>query len=335
MRAKYILITMIVIFALVSLFIYIDPSVTSFAVQDRFLISNVKVSAASFDQEIKVEQFDDHSIKLDNSLYYFTLDVNRKQEINYILVEFMVDSSQFSEDIGLYYYDQEWKELEKEFVKKDGRYNYYKAKADDFGLFGVARKKLEDKVAAPIVSKSDLLMFGLIPVILCVLLFILLSYSFVLVLQKFSYRFYLVLKRIFVEIIKFVLSLSIVILILDLISADKVGNVSNINLIYYAVIPVLVLSLLSDAILNLILWIHRVIEYNRIYKFFRNTFWLFGFVFLVVVGLLYKFIPKVDGVLSDSDVLIFGLIPLVVISFLFLFLFYSIYALIRRVLVHE
>ena len=139
MRLKNILLILTAIFVLIGIFAYIEPSITGLVIQDRFLISDVQVSADKFDQEIKVEQFDDYEIKFDNALYYFTIEPESEQDINYILVDFIVDSSQVrdyvKEEIGLYYFNDEvWQKLDTKFVKQDGRFYYYNAKNKKFGL---------------------------------------------------------------------------------------------------------------------------------------------------------------------------------------------------------
>ena len=331
MRFKNIVLVLFGIFLLVGLFIYVEPSVTGLVVQDRFLISDVQVSADSFDQEVKFEQFDDYSIKLDDALYYFTVEVDREVSVNYLLIEFMVDSTQISEDVGLYYYDGSWVELDVEFVKEFGRYNYYEGKGFGFGLFDVGVKG-EDKI---VVAKNDLLLFGLLPMFGLLLLFISLSFGFVLLVQRFSYRFYLILKKGFVGLVKFGLSFGIVVLILSLVS-PKSGDVSNVNLLYYVILPLLVLSLLSNVILNLVLYVRRVVVGGRGYRFVRNSFWLFVSVLVGVFVWFEKSIPSdLSGSLSRGEILLFGLLPLVSVSLFFVLVLYFVIVFVQKVVVRN
>ncbi len=329
MKFKSILLILIGIFLLVGMFIYVEPSITGLATQERFMISDVKVSAQEFDQEIKVEQFDEHEIKFDNALYYFTIKPEYEQDINYVLIEFIADSSQVKDyDAGLYLYKDGWLKLDSEFVKQDGRFLYYKSKSENFGLFAVGLSgKAEEKM-----NKNDLLLFALLPIFIIILLFSALCYGFVEIIQKINYRFYLVFKKIIFGLLKFGLSFGIVIMILDLISPNY-GGAGQVNLIYYAVIPLVILTLLSDIILNFILYVHRLIEYNKVYKFSRNLILLFALGFVWIVGLLNNYVPKIEGSLTRSEVLIYGLIPVVLMTFGFVFVFYVLYVLVKKIAV--
>ena len=329
MKFKNIVLVLFGIFLLVGLFIYIEPAITGLFVQDRFLISDVKVSADSFDQEVKVEQFDDYLIELDDALYYFTVEVDEEVFVNYLLIEFMVDSSQISDGVGLYYFDDSWVELDVEFVKEDGRYNYYEGKGFEFGLFAVGVKG-EDKVA-----KNDLLLFGLIPLFVLLLFFISLSLGLVLFVQRMSYRFYLLLKKSLVVLVKFGLSLGIVVLILGLVS-PRSGDVSNISLLYYVIIPLLVLSLLSDDVLHLVLYVRRLVVGSRGYRFVRNSFWLFVSVLVGVFVWFERSIPsEFSGSLGRGDVILFGLLPLVSVSLFFVLVLYFVIVFVQKVVVRN
>ncbi len=334
MKLKNIVITLLAIFSIISLFIYIEPSVTGFAVQNKLMIANISVSADEFDQEIKVEQYDDYEIKIDNALYYFTAEIKKEQPVNYILIEFETDNAQLGEftkeDVSLYYYKDGWVKLETEFVREKGRYNYYKAKADRFGLFAAALRKEEKKeIIAPKVNEDEIVLFALIPIFGILILSIIFSFTFVKLIQKINYRFYLLLKKGFIGLFKFVLSSGIVFLVLGIISPEQTGAESK-DIIYYALIPLFTLSILSDLILNFFLWVHRLIEYNKVYRFLRNSFWIFTASFIMIFSLLVLLVPENTGSINSAELIIYGLAPILAMSFVPIFAFYIIYLLFRR-----
>ena len=126
------------------------------------------------------------------------------------------------------------------------------------------------------------------------------------------------------------MSFGIVVLVLDIIS-PKTGDVGQISFIYYVLIPLVILVLLSDMFLNLILWVHRRIEYNNVYKVFRNLFAVFVLILGGIVGLFVKFVPKVEGVVTRFDIIVYGLLPLIFMSLSVVVVLSLFYVLIRRV----
>lgn len=335
MKLKNIIITLFVIFSLIGLLIYIDPTTTGFAVQDRFLINNVSVSAKEFNQQVKVEQFDDYEIKMDNALYYFTANVEKEQAIDYLLLEFEVDNTQLrefnKEDVSLYFYKDGWIKEDTEFIKEYGRYNYYRAKGEGFGLYAVALRKQEKQAVTPKISEDDIILYGLAPILAILLLFSIFSYGSVKLIQKLNYRIYLFLKRGFIGLIKFSLSFGIVVLILGILSPEQSG-VSGKDIVYYALIPMIALTLFMDLFLNFFLWVHRLVQYNRVYRFFRNFFGLFVVSLTLIFGLLIKVAPKAEGTVTRADLILYGLLPIICMNFIFVLVVYAFYILVRKAL---
>ncbi len=173
-------------------------------------------------------------------------------------------------------------------------------------------------------STSDLILFGILPIIILSLLFSIGSYEAVELLK--GSKEYTLVKKIIIFLIKYVISLIFVVLVLDFIGfryVEELTSISTADTILFGVIAVLIITVLfgiiSYEIVKLFKKTREYVMVKKIFLFLIKYVLSLMFIILILDFLSSKYL-RLTGIIetiTTLDILYYVILPILVVSFIF------------------
>lgn len=210
----------------------------------------------------------------------------------------------YKQDIALYIFDNEWKQIPSFFENEDEGFIYYKARVNEFGLFAIAKSPkesfIEEFTPEPVSKKQTIPFLIIIAVLLLLILLIgLLS------LMEYKFRFILV-----------VLAFAIILLALT------IQQPVTKDILMYGIIPLSILALVASTVLTILL---EKLRTSKTHPYIRNMMVFILFILIIITSTTKNY---------NLDVILYAVIPLIVISavvsFIFTFFYYATSRLFRK-----
>lgn len=326
MNIRKLMVITVTVIILLSILISIGPSITGFSVKD-LAITDIAVAAdKQTDTEFVFEQSKENTIKLDKPVYYY-LKIKDADftDMNYFLIKFRVEKEWLrsnglaKDNILLYYLKANWNKAETKFLEEDKVYYYYEARTEVSDLFAIAVERakpviIEEKKE---LNEKEIVYFAVIPLIFIGLIGLLGILFLVKLYKKIKYyRIVKVVKNISYFVILFLISNLAILIFFNKLNVEN-ATISNNELLLFGLIPILVLSVI------LVLILHGIIKLYKKISLVRNISWFifdYSFIFVILAAIFYT-LPIKDLVVSNLELILYGILPLIILSLVVLEVF--------------